>query len=349
MAMKKKPNSNKPTWLVTADWHLTLRSQDEYRWTFLEWLSGVIQERNVRRLFLLGDLTDAKDCHSAELVNRIARYFTGLTRSITQDLHIYLLCGNHDYVDKETPFFDFLSEYPNMYFFREPSVLDIDGRSVAFLPHGGDGPQLPKDKKFDFLFMHEIVSGARTGNVELHATASGEVLSRATEVLSGDVHWPQKVGRVTYVGAPYPIVFGDDYTPRVMLRDVESGAWHTLTPPTLRKHVVEARPDQSLKKLLKNAKSGDQLKLRLVFDRRDFDSWNEIRQRFLDEADAMGLSVHGVELLAAEGQEELSQASDGKASTAGSARQQLKRYVKEQKVPSDVAAAGLALLEEVKP
>ena len=57
--------------LLLADLHLTTTSRDEYRWKLFPWLYEAIIKNTVKYLFILGDLTESKNYHSAQLVNRI--------------------------------------------------------------------------------------------------------------------------------------------------------------------------------------------------------------------------------------------------------------------------------------
>jgi UDP-2,3-diacylglucosamine pyrophosphatase LpxH len=54
--------------IITSDLHLTDRPQDEYRWGIFPWLVNQSKELEVENLFILGDLTDFKDKHSAKII-----------------------------------------------------------------------------------------------------------------------------------------------------------------------------------------------------------------------------------------------------------------------------------------
>ena len=79
--------------MITSDLHLTDRVQDEYRWEIFPWLKKQAKKHEVSRIYILGDITDAKDRHSAALVNRIADGFWGLSMHTP----LYVVIGNHDY------------------------------------------------------------------------------------------------------------------------------------------------------------------------------------------------------------------------------------------------------------
>ena len=57
--------------LLTADWHLTDKPLDEYRWDFIPWLGKQLKDKKIDVLYILGDLTEKKDKHNAIFLNRI--------------------------------------------------------------------------------------------------------------------------------------------------------------------------------------------------------------------------------------------------------------------------------------
>ena len=103
--------------IITSDLHLTDRARDEYRWELFPWLIELVEETGSDEVLILGDLTDAKNNHSAELVNRMVKELTNLPA------HVYVLKGNHDYVDPDQPFFGFLNEIPGVRFVTHPEML----------------------------------------------------------------------------------------------------------------------------------------------------------------------------------------------------------------------------------
>ena len=93
--------------LVTGDWHFSDNPRDDYRHAYMKKLMRLIKRKKVNNLIVLGDLTEEKDRHSAWLVNQVVLHFAELS----QLCKIYILRGNHDYVDPDTPFFSFLGHF----------------------------------------------------------------------------------------------------------------------------------------------------------------------------------------------------------------------------------------------
>ena len=335
-------------WAVTADWHLTMRPQDSYRWKFLEWLTGYVAKKKVKRLFVLGDITDDKDRHPSELVNRLVASLT--EGMVAHGCRVYIVRGNHDATDPEMPFFSFLNVAHGILFVSRPVGLCLDGVNVMMIPHGTLA-SCSISPRADLVLMHDIVRGARVAGRALNSKWNAADLvspRRKRCVLSGDIHWPQKVRGVEYVGAPYPIDFGDDYDARVLVGF--GSEWKSVTTPRFRKWMVDLRSGQALGQALPDAKSGDMVRIRVWLERRDYDSWAAIRQSVLEEAGEMSLVVGSLELFP------LGQAvSLAPKSTKASAGRmvidpvkQLRHYIREQEIPEDVASVGCRLVESVR-
>ena len=92
--------------LLTSDIHHTSRAADAYRWDLWPWAREQITKNRLKALFILGDLTDNKDAHPAELVNRLVDEIQQTAKLCP----IYILKGNHDFIDPTTPFFKFIRQ-----------------------------------------------------------------------------------------------------------------------------------------------------------------------------------------------------------------------------------------------
>src|SRR5262245_8954498 len=115
--------------LITSDWHLSDNPRDEYRWKVFDEIGGLIDRHEVMMLYILGDLTEQKDYHSARLTNRLVDSFMQL------ELPITVLRGNHDGQTIDNPFFKFLRELPHVQWIQEPVV---EPSSYLFLPYSSD-------------------------------------------------------------------------------------------------------------------------------------------------------------------------------------------------------------------
>lgn len=280
--------------LITADLHLTNRPLDEYRWEFFQWLS--IQEFDA--LLILGDLVDEKDCHPSGLVNRVVAELTGLAND---EREIHILMGNHDYSLENSPFFEFLKYYPNIYYHSVPEIWEIGNRRWAFYPHSHDPEKYMdrmlhgSDAEVDVTLCHQVFDGALS---ERGADLNGWKVGRLTgagKVLAGDVHVPQVLGDVEYVGAPYPIHFGDTYKPQVIIYDGRTDSWLYKHPTSIHKLVLEiSNPSQI--ELKPGWEPGDQVKVVLKISRADFGCWETYRKQVKQICKRNDLVLCGIEL-----------------------------------------------------
>jgi hypothetical protein len=208
--------------LCLSDPHLTENSRDQYRHNFMHDLLGIIDRRKPDAVAILGDLTEEKDRHSAKLVNQIV----GELGDIAAVMPLLMLMGNHDYRNEGHPFFAFTRHIPNVAWVDKVSTsieLPEEFRAIfdgcLFLPHTLD---YERDwagvdfQDFRFIFAHNTFAGAISNGRALDGVPAG-IFPDNARVLSGDIHTPQKIGPVTYIGAPYTIDFGDDYDPRLMM------------------------------------------------------------------------------------------------------------------------------------
>jgi len=287
--------------LFTADFHLTSRPCDEYRWGIFPWLAILSCEKNINAIFILGDLTDKKDNHDSKLVNRIVDEFAQLS----QDTPIWFLTGNHDYVDPDNPFFGFLDNLEDISVIKHPLNFTIDGKAFLFLPHTREHRHEWGHLDFkksglrgvgnDYILLHQAVTGARAENGFAVEGVSPNLFSKQktnARVIAGDIHVPQKIGNVTYCGAPHPIKFGDAFNPRVLLADDEG--IQSIERSTIKKlKLTITKPDELFEHQLCE---GDQIKVVLELPRSEYADWDNYKAEIAKNANQLGVVLHGCEL-----------------------------------------------------
>lgn len=209
--------------LITSDLHFSSTPRDSYRFRIFDELGTLVKSRNILHLYVLGDLTESKDNHSAELVNRIVDGFVRLSNKVP----ITIIRGNHDGIDPESSFFRFLRHFESISWVNSPtpaqfSSLDLkEELNCLFLPHSSNYVEDWKKfdlKSYDLILAHNTFRGAKLeSGFEPKGAIPTSIFHPDTIVISGDIHTPQSVGPVRYVGAPYTIDFGDEYDPRVLV------------------------------------------------------------------------------------------------------------------------------------
>lgn len=250
--------------LVTADLHLTSAAKDEYRWgVFKELFSHAALENNdVTSIVILGDLTEHKSGHSAMLVNRMVQELYGMP------CQVHIVFGNHDGLAGEPRFFQFLNVIKHISTYTIPTCRTVDGFMVRFVPNGQAEAALRGNKiDADIAFLHEGFIGATYSNGQKadKGLKPRDIRKIARHIYSGDIHKPQRVDCVTYVGTPYPVDFDEQHEPRFLLLSSKNGEVIQKSIPLriMKKYDLHVRTIKELHRVLDKAepKSGDQAKV----------------------------------------------------------------------------------------
>ncbi len=282
-------------YLITSDLHLTDRERDAYRFGLFPWLEEQVKKYKIDYLFILGDITDQKDNHSSRLVNTI----TDAIRELSQEVDIVILSGNHDYIDSDCPFFRFLDNInvDGVAFLHKITEFETSDGALLFLPHTRTPTEDWKDiswDKFDYVFMHQTMDGSKASNGMAMDGLSRKIFKGYKgDVISGDIHVPQTIGPVMYVGSPYHVHFGDHFIPRVLLIHDNTLAELHFTAP--RKLTYEINDPEELLGL--DFTSGDQLKVRLKLSAAELADWSNLKCRVEEICKERGTYLHAVELL----------------------------------------------------
>jgi hypothetical protein len=243
-------------------------------------------------LLILGDLTDAKDGHSSELVNRIVASINSLDCA-----DIKIITGNHDWLKQGQEYFRFLNLLPKVRFITRPEEdQDHEGPTVLYLPYSKNPSKAWQGLSFDlmdYVFMHQTMSGAIASNGNAMEGEEIPDLGKAGRVYSGDIHVPQRLGPLTYVGSPYHVHFGDSFKPRCLLLD-RKGNEVDLHFETIKRVAVKVKSLRELKRL--DFKAKDQVKVRFELEEADTHGWSRIRRESLAYLTDLGVEVHGIEL-----------------------------------------------------
>lgn len=197
--------------IVTGDLHLSHNTRDDYRFAFMHWLRDECKRRKPDQIIIAGDLTEEKDRHPAELVNKVVRH----VHALAQIAPVIVVEGNHDYKDEGHAFFAFLSRIDNARWISKPTVLG----DMLCLPHTNNYRRDWADidmASSPLIVCHQTFNGADVGFGRALEGIPPDVLPRKSTVLCGDIHVPSDVGRPIYVGAPYHVDFGDDFKSRIL-------------------------------------------------------------------------------------------------------------------------------------
>ena len=284
--------------IVTADLHFSDNRRDRYRHLFMDHLLKMLREHRASHLLILGDLTEEKDRHNAELVNAVVAHMVRLS----QVCPVILLRGNHDALDPEWPFFRFLGQLERVDWVNKPTVWALGnlGRCL-FLPHTSDYKRDWNADLFegvDFVFAHNTFKGAKMQNGQKADGVPTSVFPKGVKVISGDVHIPQAVGQVVYVGAPYLVDFGDEYNPRV-LKITDNRKLYTLCCPGPQKRLIVIGDASELEAELEacayKINNEDILKVRVNVTEDQYTNWADIKDIVSDFAEKHDCVLHMVQ------------------------------------------------------
>lgn len=293
-------------------------------------------------------MTDAKDNHPAELINRIARSLVDLHSQVESLQDIYILMGNHDYLREGHPTFAFLNHIPGLHFVDKPRELMDDDRGIPtlLLPHSKRPAESWRGMQFEFFEMvciHQTVKGARASNGQImegtQVPSFGDL-----RVYSGDIHVPQTIAEVEYVGSPYHVHFGDRFKPRCVLLD-RQGRAHDLFPPNTQRVSLTIRDPKEFTRA-DWLHQGDHVKLRLELAPADKHLWRKFRQDLMHAAERRGIILAGLELSVARSDAPLNRlvTTRGRSLSLDDPTL-LERYVHQEDLGGDALDIGLGLIE----
>jgi len=221
---------------------------------------------------------------------------------------VFILRGNHDYdSDPNIPFFSFLDKLSHIVYISKPTIWNgyeqhsgLDWQFL-FLPHSRD-PGKDWDLKtwsktrLSAVFMHQTFRGAvsETG-YKLSGIGTSRFRNFDCPIFSGDVHVPQQIGPITYVGSPYHIHFGDRFSPQVLLAD-EMFRTKSVRFPAPKKSVFDVQSAEDFKKQTASSKAGDMVKIRLHLSINEIGTWSKQRDEIRKIANKLDLRLHGITL-----------------------------------------------------
>lgn len=339
-----------PTCVLVSDLHLTNNPRDAYRWGLFPWLAELRRTYpTLRYVFVLGDLTDAKDKHSSELVNEVVRCLVDLTDA---GLEVYVLQGNHDYLKEGNPFFGFLEHLDNIHFISQPIGIKFpEIGSVFFVPHMRDSKRLLElpYTNHDLVLMHQTVGGAVASNGQkMNGELPSRFLPSYVKVFSGDIHVPQVVGDVEYVGSPYHVHFGDRFKPRAILLDEDR--YQDVHFPTIERFTVDLSPKTAseCESRLDNLrlKPDDQLKVRVLLGSSLVGEWWDIKRRIIDWCHNHNVMLCGLEMTGKPRRKLLlSEAEQFSYASLHGVESTLLRFAEKEKLSPDVVQIGMELMK----
>jgi len=286
--------------LLIADLHLTDNPIDEYRWKIFDWIKDLRKRYLINNLYILGDLTDKKDNHSSLLVNKL----TDNICDLAEVMSIVILKGNHDAINLSNPFFKFFNEFPVVKFISLPCIIN----QGLFIPYTKNFKSVEKTieifdseinhSEISYIYTHlPLIGSVAQNGWELKEGVDISVFSKYKniQVFAGDIHTPQKIGNVEYVGSPYNTTFSDSFKGQAILLNESSGSKVYLKPGFLRRYSLKIT---NPKELLPNKfKANDQVKIRVELGKEELYLWDEYRREIKEFCNATSIELVSLDMV----------------------------------------------------
>lgn len=334
--------------LVVSDTHFTDNPRDSYRWDLFAWLKERVKELNINEVIHCGDACDSKDRHPASLVNRFCNELVELSNICK----VYLLIGNHDYIDPVTPFFLF-TQHLNVEYIKDPTDYVLSIGKCLFLPSTKDWKIEWKNLEFnhyDYIFTHQTFDGCK---IENGTTLTGGVppfifKDFKGKVYSGDIHVPQKLGRnIEYIGAPYRVHFGDIFTPRVLFID-DNGSTKDLRFNCINKHSISICNMVDLQIVSKQIESKDQIKVKVLLKRSELPSWKQLKDDIKSYCSEREWDLCGIELVITNDSKKIDIDQIEKENTYFTPKDILVNFCKKNRIDKQSEEIGLSIIEQLQ-
>lgn len=313
---------------------------------YVEWLAQQVSPQRIDATIILGDLSDAKDHHAGQFVNNVVDRLV----SLADMAPLHILFGNHDGPSPDRPFWRFLDQLQNIDYYTLFTIT----APLVMVPFGAESALLswvnaPYDRAQYpgyYVFMHATVNGAR---VENGTTLTNDALLPARflpkgfkgRVFSGDVHVPQTIGDVEYVGTPYHIHYGDGFDPRTLVFDTKTGKLTALRYPDAPR-LITLRMDPCTEFEFENLLENDRVKLVGV---PSVELLPQDWQAYVREARQV-LDAHGITLASAVLERRKETGLLPAAPTAHRSDEAIVRtYAQRMRYDAEVTAAGVELVK----
>lgn len=272
--------------LIISDLHLSDNPLEEYRWKVFNRLYTF---KDIETVYILGDLTEKKDNHGAKLVNRLVNHILPLRDRCKR---MVILRGNHDGIDPEWPFFGFLHAMNIEYYYR-PYILNDE----MFIPYSKTFQEditsfnIEEMLKVKRIFIHQTVRGAKVNDISLEGFNPDIFRDFTGLMFAGDIHIPQTIGKINYVGSPYPVYFGDDFVGGCILLDGDK--WERAEYQTISRVMLDLDLTKENYEL-PFVEEGDQFKIRMLVKRSDsdqFDLWKKNVRKVIEDRKGVVVSM----------------------------------------------------------
>lgn len=322
--------------ILTADWHLTDRPEDEYRWAVFDRVIEQVRKLDDHYVIMAGDLGDRKDKHSASLLNRMLDEFGRLA----EEAEVVGIMGNHDKALRGLPFWNVLNLIDGVEFFADPA-FDED-RGILFLPFADVPVHAWNEIDLDaasMIVLHQPITGAVSRGYEI--TGSNMPIMPDVPIYAGDIHDPQYIegAGITYIGAPHPVNFGDTHQCRLLqIDDRSKRIKEVIELSPARKHVFAVSSIDALKQLV--TMKGDKARVRFTLEDGNIENWAATKRAIEEWAEAQHVELASIEPIVELPEHDATASGD----LTRSPQDTLIDYIEAESIPDSHVEVGFNLL-----
>lgn len=176
-----------------------------------------LKERGITRVIHMGDFMDRRKFVNFHTLSATRKFF--VDKLAANGIHMDLIIGNHDAYYRNTITLnspnELFGEHPNITVYDKPSVVDLGGIEVGYVPWIAKNNQQEcldfiKSRPTDILFGHFEVTGCEAvAGVPHQEGMSPSILSAFDAVYSGHFHFKHSRENIHYLGTQYQMTFSD--------------------------------------------------------------------------------------------------------------------------------------------
>jgi hypothetical protein len=194
--------------LIVGDLHAVMDELDDVAALF-EGIYDVVQHKSIDRVVFLGDMHHNFAITNVGVTGFYKDKLSGLQRLLPpredhEKPNIIMLVGNHDMPGNghQTP-------HALLSYVWDGWVIDgptyVDDEKTLFLPYYASAEEFHKAVDLfpdaEFIYCHQEFNGAKYDN-GFFAPHGADASKMEVPTISGHIHTPQTLGKVTYIGAP---------------------------------------------------------------------------------------------------------------------------------------------------
>jgi DNA repair exonuclease SbcCD nuclease subunit len=255
-------------YIAIADLHLSSTGEkhgnelnlSEQLFSIMNVLTNIVdyaKKHNINKIIILGDIIDTKS-----IIHTVAQ--SSLLDFIrqNQDIHFYVIDGNHDMSEKSkyaVSALKCLDSEVNVTTFHKEGVID----NMFFVPWRSDMIDTIKSNSYDYLFSHfGLNEGQLSSGISIISDIKLRDLNRYKHVILGHYHKPQELGNVIYVGSLIQLSWNEkNEEKRFLVIDNEEDTVESIPSVGYRKyieyHLTEENRDDTIIKARHEKKDGN--------------------------------------------------------------------------------------------